>query len=245
MSNKFVIEVKKILLIIWRFIRGIIYATGIFFILLVALSFTDYPYNAYHWLGTSLTHPQVENVDYIILLGAGGMPGPDALLRTHHTSRIAKKYSSSKIIVALPADTNDFYNSDHYRMIEELQRLGIDPERIMSETQGVNTFQQSQFIFNLISRNKASIIIVTSPEHVFRSILTFKKTGFYQINGDPSFESPIEQKLLVDNQQSDTNKQTAADNLNIRYNMWSNLQYEIKVLREFAAIIYYKIKGYL
>jgi len=33
--------------------------------------------------------------------------------------------------------------------------------------------------------------------------------------------------------------------LNIRYNMWSNLQYEIKVLREFAAIFYYKMKGYL
>lgn len=47
----YTIEVLKIVLRLYRIMRKIIFVAGFIFIFMLILSFTDYPYYAYHWLG--------------------------------------------------------------------------------------------------------------------------------------------------------------------------------------------------
>lgn len=219
---------------------------GLIFLLLIGASFTDLPYYAYHRLGTSQIDMDITQPDYIILLGAGGMPGGENLIRIHYAAKTALKYSSSKIIIALPADSADFSTSDHYEIFQTLMAAGIDTSRIISEYAGFNTYSQSKRIAEIIQTREAQLILITSPEHMYRSILTFRKTGFKHVSGIPAFENHFEESLL----QSEENKanpdsKKPAENIQLRYNMWSYLQYEIKVIREYTAIAFYEFKGYI
>ena len=71
----------------------------------------------------------------------------------------------------------------------------------------------------------------------FRRVLGFKK-----ISSLPTFEIPSDAENLKDKTER---KDTRIKNLSLRYNMWSYMVYEIKVLREYFAISYYKIKGWI
>jgi uncharacterized SAM-binding protein YcdF (DUF218 family) len=235
----------KIICRLVTILKKVVLVAGFIFLIMLALSFTDYPYHAYHWLGTSLVEPQNQKPDYIVLLGAGSVPGNETLLRIYYTAEIAKKFPSSKIIAALPSDSLDFQNSDHQRMVHELVKAGIDSSRIISETRGSNTYSQSHQIFKLIGQPHTRLLIVTSPEHIYRSILTFKKTGFTHLNGQPAFEGYFDESLLMNDPSEKQSLRKPGQNLSLRYNMWSYLQYEIKVLREIAALSYYQLKGYI
>lgn len=238
-------KVLKIVLCMNKVVRKIIFVAGCIFIFMLILSFTDYPYFAYHWLGTSLIKPQKQTPDYIVLLGAGSVPGNETLLRIYYTAEMARKYPSSKIIVALPSDSLDFENSDHQRMLHQMIHSGIDSSRIISETQGSNTYTQSQHIFKIVDQPQARLLLVSSPEHIRRSILTFRKTGFTNLNGQPAFEGFFDENLLVEDPSEKQSLQKPGQNLSLRYNMWSYVHYEIKVLREMTALAYYKVKGYI
>lgn len=211
---------------------------------LILLSFTDYPYFAYHWLGTKqISKPT--SVEYIVVLGAGGMPGPQGILRCYFASETAAAFPNSKIIVSLPADSNNFEKSDHFAMIAELIARGVSAERIESEIIGTNTYTQAQQIKKRISNKQLSLLIVTSPEHMYRSILTFRKAGFTNVNGLPTFEHAFDEELLLEPLRKSKAGKKPDSNLNLRYNMWSYLQYEIVVMREWTALAYYKLMGYI
>lgn len=224
-------------------LRAVVLAAGIFFIVLIALSFTSLPYRLYHSLGTNLTTKITQPPDLIVLLGAGGMPGGESLIRIHYTLTLAERYPQSRIVVALPADTASFEKSDHFRIVNELVSAGIESSRIISETKGTNTFEQVIQIDSLIQRHDNQLVIVTSPEHMYRAIRCFQKRGFTQVNGLPAFESAFEEQLLIQSRGKKKPSKSLNENLDLRYNMWSYLQYEVKVLREYTAIIYYKLRG--
>ena len=77
---------------------------------------------------------------------------------------------------------------------------------------------------------------------MYRSIHSFRKVGFKIVGGSPSFEKPSDEEKLKDETNKDENK---VRNLALRYNMWSYMQYEIIVLREYTAIGYYWVKGWI
>lgn len=213
---------------------------------MVGASFTDLPYFAYHRLGTSQIDMNITQPDYIILLGAGGMPGGENLIRIHYATKTALNYPSSNIIIALPADSADFRASDHYKIFQALMAASIDTSRIISEYAGFNTYSQSKRIAEIIQTRDAQIILITSPEHMYRSVLTFRKTGFKHVNGIPAFENHFEESLLhSEEKKANPDSKKPAENIQLRYNMWSYLQYEIKVIREYTAIAFYKLKGYI
>jgi uncharacterized SAM-binding protein YcdF (DUF218 family) len=83
--------------------------------------------------------------------------------------------------------------------------------------------------------------IVTSPEHMYRSVATFRKAGFKSVGGMASFEEAVSEKLLIGKH----NKEFKTERLNLRYNMWNYLKYEITVVREYFAIAYYKLRGWI
>lgn len=229
---------------LFKYLRIIVYISGWIFVTMLVLSFTDYPYLIYHWLGTSKIE-KVEKPDYIILMGAGGMPGPQGLLRCYYAAMAANNNPESEIIVALPADSASFEESDHIAMIHELHRWDIDSDRISSEKKGTNTYTQAVNIKQITENPNAKILIVTSPEHMYRSILTFRKAGFETVSGIPTFENSFDENLLLEESKEGKTISKPESNLNLRYNMWSYLQYEILVMREFAALTYYKLMGYI
>lgn len=234
---------KKIAHLFLKALRVFISITGLFALIMIVLSFTDYPYFAYHWTGNK-TISQTNIPEYIVVLGAGGIPSEQGLIRCYYAAELAKRHPDSKLIVALPADSIDFKTSDHSRMIEELIIRGVDENRILSETNGSSTFTQARNIAQMIP-STAPIKIITSPVHLFRSIKTFEKAKFESVSGQATSEQAFDESLLLLKDEEGKIAKSPDANPGFRYNMWSYLQYEIAVLREWFAIAWYKIKGYI
>jgi uncharacterized SAM-binding protein YcdF (DUF218 family) len=216
---------------------------GLFLIALI-LSFTDYPFWAMYWLGTHNAELDVEP-SILVLMGGGGMPSADGLNRCYHAAKTAHYHKNCKIIIAVPADTTREEESPEKLMAHELKIRGIDSSRFIFESEGTNTYSQVMNIKKLLSdRNPDSIAIriITSPDHVLRSVAVFRKAGFKHVGGHPSFEEDIKEDLLLEKKDRATLRQ---EKLLLRYNMWNYLKYEITVLREYCAIVYYKIRGWI
>jgi uncharacterized SAM-binding protein YcdF (DUF218 family) len=223
-----------------KIIKNLLNLIGGVGILFVALSFTDLPYYAYEELSLKEKAPK-SIVDYIVILGGDGMPSPSGLMRTYFGARAAIQYPSSTIIIALPY--NEF---DSLRQLDlmrkELKKKGISPSRVVFEPHGFNTYSQAREINKLITGPNAHLLIITSPEHMYRAYHTFEKQGFTKLSTLPTFEIPSDESGLKDKKKKEMKKDP---NLDLRYNMWSYMQYEIRVIREYIAIAYYKLKGWL
>ncbi len=212
---------------------------GFFSFLIFILSFTDVPYYAYHKLGTG--HPVLsEKPNIIVVLGGSGMPSPSGLIRTYYASEAAKEYENAEIIIALPYNEADSLRQLDM-MANELIIKGVDSSRIKYEPVGFNTRSQAVNIESMFKNNKEqlALLIITSPEHMYRSIKTFKNVGFIKVGGMPAFEK------LTDENKLKNPEETERISLSYRYNMWSYLNYELLVLREYCAILYYKLKGWI
>lgn len=230
---------KKILYIIKKICKWFFLVLGVFAFVLFVLSFTAIPYHAYYKLGTGNSELS-RKPNLIVVLGGSGMPSPDGLIRTYYASEAANKYPEAEIIIALPYNE---HNSLHQlnMMAHELIIKGIDSIRIKYEPLGFNTRSQAVNIASMFQYNKEqlALLIITTPEHMYRSIKTFKKAGFPNVGGVPTFERPVDENKLEDPDESELL------NLNVRYNMWNYLHYELLVLREYLAISYYKLRGWI
>jgi uncharacterized SAM-binding protein YcdF (DUF218 family) len=219
--------------------------TGILLIAAVVLSFTDIPFHAYYWLGTHNAGLDAEP-DLIVLLGGGGMPSADGLLRCYSAAAVAAEYPGCDIIIAIPQDTALAGYSPEKLMAKELFIRGIDSSRFVFESQGINTFTQVLNIRKMFTPDALDTLvirIVTSPEHMLRSVKVFRKNGFRYVGGQPTFEKDIREEMLRKKSQTGDIRQAPA--VSLRYNMWNYLKYEITVLREYCAIAYYKLRGWI
>jgi uncharacterized SAM-binding protein YcdF (DUF218 family) len=212
---------------------------------MLILSFTSLPYRVYHWLGTH--NAQLDTPPgYIVVMGAGGMPGPGGLMRSHFAAEAALTFENAEIIIALPADTANFYGSDAYRMFRQMMLMDIDSSRFLFETTGTNTYTQAVEIRRMLSKaTDRSLLIVTSPEHVRRCLLTFRKCGFEHVGGLPAFEAAFSNDLLLTEEEREKSVQPVDRRVDVRYNMWNYLRLQIMILREFTALGYYRLKGYI
>ncbi len=245
--NFFAMKVLQIVKNMWTKIRPAYFCfvkiLGTITLIGVILSFTDIPYNIYYWLGT-YNVDLTKRPDYIILLGGVGMPSPEDLMRTYFAAGAAKEEPQTKIIIAFPPDTANFGGSPEILMARELAMRGIDSNRISFERKGYSTYSQALEIKKCFTPEEADSIgirIITSPEHMYRAVKTFRKAGFTFVGGCPAFENAIQEKKLFKNKNNKNEKY----GLGFRYNMWSYLKYEITVLREFCAIGYYKLRGWI
>lgn len=212
---------------------------GSIFLLLFILSLTSIPYSAYRSL--SLYKQQINGkADAIILMGGDGIPSPGGLIRLYYTTDAAKENPKAKIVIAMPYHGNDSIETSN-AIIQKMALDGIDSNRIIWANQGFNTRSQVVEISTLIPLS-SKIIIVSTPEHMYRAVRSFEKIGFGEVASLPTFEIPPSEIELLDKKKKNI---TELQNLNLRYNMWSYLQYEVKVLREYAAITYYWLHGWI
>ncbi len=230
------------------FIRSILLVSGVFFLLILALSFTTLPYWGYYWLGTSQSKI-TGKPDYIILLGGGGMPSESSLMRAFYVHRAAMESSESRIVISIPGNPEDS-TSTARQVAQELISKGIDTHRILYEQTGTNTRSEALNLQQFNSENLTAkpILLVTSPEHMRRAVLVFRKAGFTRVSALPAFESANEANLFFEDDQLGGNKTLVPDiggNTEVRYQFWNHLKYEILIAREMAAMGYYKLRGWI
>lgn len=211
--------------------------------LAVLLTFTDLPYHAYHKLGSSDIE-LTKKPDIIVMLGGSGMPSPDGLIRTFYTAEAAEKYPDTRIIIASPFNKARDSIFQLRLMKRELVVKGIDSTRISYEPYGFSTRSQALNVLSMFqsSSDTIGILLITSPEHVYRSVQTFRKAGFAYVGGVPADEKPLDADKVKDKDQSGDMR---VKSLAFRYNIWSYLHYELYVVKEYCAIAYYWLKGWI
>jgi uncharacterized SAM-binding protein YcdF (DUF218 family) len=231
----------------WKILKLFLITLGCFFILLCILAFTTIPFWAYYSLGT--TNSRITQApSIIIMLGGAGIPSGDGLIRSYYTARFSKANPEANIIIAMPGDVNDSLSAP--RLVEkELLTRGVNSASISFEHSGRNTREQAQKIAagKTSAQLQQPITLVTSPEHMKRAVLAFRKCGFATVSGLPTFEYALETDLTF--RDSDLKGSKIAppigNNLQFRYQFWNHLKYEIMVLREYFGLGYYKLRGWI
>jgi len=237
---------------ILRILKYILFFFGCLFLILFIFCLTSAPF--WTWYNMSTKHAGIHRPpEFIVVLGGGGMPSESGLMRTWYAARLGNHFFRSKVIIALPGDTVDSLSSV-YKMKEELILRGISGKRISFESLGTNTRAQALNIassritrYALRVTRDASLLIVTSPEHLYRAVRTFRKAGFLLVDGCPAFETAIESELSFDDRLLGGKRWLPAigKNITVRYQFWTQLHYEQLVMREWLAIVYYKLNGWI
>lgn len=213
--------------------------------IMVILAFTSAPFWIWYGLGTAKAGIS-RNPDFIVVLGGSGIPSESGLMRTWYTAKAASYFTDAMVIVALPGDTADSLSSV-CKMTGELILRGVAPHRILVEDSGTNTRAQALMIRKMIMDPGSRILLITSPEHMYRAVLTFRKTGFETVDGLPAFESDIESDISFSAKQLGGRRWVpdVGENITLRYQFWTQLQYEVLILREWMAIAYYWVMGWI
>lgn len=228
-----------------RITKWSLLSLGSLFLIIIILAFTEQPFWWYYNLGKSNSTYRFKPETFI-LLGGAGMPSESNLIRAYYTVEMSKKHPNSNIIIALPEDSIEEISS-LFRLRRYLIENGVDSTRISTENQGKNTRQQALNILKLFPQiNKRKTVIITSPEHMYRSIACFKKLNFNALGGEPCFENAMETNILYDDNDLEGRKNDLiiGKNIQLRYQFWNHLKYQVLVYREFTAFLYYKIRGW-
>jgi len=218
---------------------------GVLSTLLLILAFTTLPFYAYHWLGTSRAGVTREPGN-IILLGGAGMPSESNLMRSWYAARASLLYPTASVTVAMPGNPTDSISTPS-AMRKELALRGVPEHTIGFESTGTNTRSQALACLRLFDKD-TPILLITSPEHMRRAVLSFQKAGFTQVDGIPAFDNPSEASFRFDDRKVGGQQPYLPDvgnNTQIRYQIWNHLRYEIMVLREIFALTYYKLRGWI
>ena len=188
-------------------------------------------------------------------------------MRCWYTAKTANYFTRAKVIISLPGNARDSLSSIN-GMKKELVIRGIAPERILLEDSGTNTRAEALNVLKIISNidqrisniesvqhsmfnirysKFKSLLIVTSPEHLRRAVLTFKKAGFLKVDGVPAFEEAIESDLSFTGRRLGGRRWVPdiGNNITLRYQFWTQLHYEVLILREVFALGYYKLQGWI
>lgn len=223
-----------------RLLRVLINVLGAVALLMLVLALTPLPGYALRWLShagpESATDP-----DVIVLMGGGGIPSETGLMRSYETATQARRHPKARVILAMPFEPGET-NGRPGAVVRELILRGVDADRITQEGQGRHTREQALLVWNMVGgKNPPAVLVVSSPEHVRRSVLAFRKVGFPQVRGVGTHG----QMLVADLSLSHGRLPNPAQTTLLRYHIWEGVIVEIRVLREVTALLYYKLQGWI
>jgi uncharacterized SAM-binding protein YcdF (DUF218 family) len=230
-----------VLILLKKYFTYLSVSLGICFAILLLFAFTTVPYDIQVWLGTHEADYTFEP-DYIVCLGGSGMPSADNLMRLYCTAELSKKHPQALVVIAHPLDSSVIQ-----LMKNELLLRGVAANRIMLERRGTSTREQALKIREGFIIDNSKVLLVTSPEYMLRSVKTFRKAGFPFIGGEASFENAMYVDLSYNHKAVGGKMYTpdVSNNYALRYNFWSYFKLEISCLREFFALAYYKLNGWI
>lgn len=209
---------------------------------MLVLAFTRMPFDAHRWLGTA--GGLCNGIpDAVIVLGGSGMPSGPELMRCDLAADLAHSYNGVQVVLLLPQDTGLAA-----AMQQELVTKGVAPEKIVAVLNGRNTREQA---LDLLADNSAwvdrNITLVTAPENMYRSLLTFRKAGFMHVCGSPAFDHALFDDLRYAHGGIGGKAYVpdVSNNMDLRYDFWNRLKLEITCIREYTALAYYKLNGWI
>ncbi len=241
-------KLRKIKKAIGRVLRNTLFVFGAFAFFLIILAFTSIPFWARYNLGVKY-NSYSKPIKTIVLMGGGGYPSKSVLMRMYYTAKLSQHYPDAEIVVAIPGDTANFKGTAMQTVQGLIENYQIDSTIIRIENKGVNTRQQAMYVSKMEEQNivHEPLLIVTSTEHVYRSVRAFRKVGLTSTFGQPTLNSALESNLEYQDDELGGNQLVpdVGASISIRYKFWDYLQYEIQVAREYIAIAYYKVKGWI
>ena len=215
---------------------------GVVFSLFLILAITPAPFYMHYNLGQDPNQDttQVFEPQHVIMLGGAGMPSAGNLMRLYYTAGIAKFYDCPVTIV------HPYDSICHAKMDEFLENQGVMGV-IIHDTIGTNTRSQVLGLAeNFPELLDTKIMVVTSPEHLRRTVKCFNKAGFQEVRGVAAYEGTVDFELSLQNQVLKGKESIPnIENTKLRYTFWNYLKLEIDVYREYLALLYYKIKGWI
>lgn len=240
-------KIEKISSTFLKWLNAIFVTLGAVFCLMLILAMTSLPF----WARYSLAKSEAkipENTKTIAVMGGGGFPSEQLMMRLWYTVELANKFPDSKIIVTTPGKIADS-TSTIFQMRQYLIDHQVDSTRILLENVGLNTRHQALLVYDMYKKEQFEqpLVVVTSPAHVYRSVLCFRKVGFNLVSGKPATEVMLETDLRLKEKKLGGNEYipNAGNSISLRYKFWDYLKYEVEVTREYIAITYYKLKGWI
>ncbi|MDA3928373.1 MAG: YdcF family protein [Prolixibacteraceae bacterium] len=220
---------------------------GLSFLIFLVLGLTSLPF----WARYNLAEYDAfipENPKTILVMGGGGFPSEALMMRLWYTKQLALKYPLTNVIITTPGNPSDSL-STIFQMKQYLITNQISSSRILLENKGLNTRHQALLVYDLFKNKQFEepLVIVSSPSHMYRSIKCFKNVGFTAVSGQPTTSVMLETDLRISGKElggkllvPDT-----GNSISFRYRFWDYLKYEIEVMREYLAITYYKLNGWI
>lgn len=232
---------QKVKCIIKKTSLSFFVSMGIIFTIAIVLAFTSVPFYMHFNLGKNpdgINLTEDFKPEYVVMFGGAGMPSPDNLMRLYHTS-LWSRYYEVPVILVHPEDS--ICQSE---MTKVLRQEGVEDINYM--TLGTNTRSQSLELKDSHPELLDSpLLIITSTEHVRRTIKCLKKVGFGNVIGMPAQEATVDFNLSLENQKLGGNKIPSVESTSIRYTFYNYLKLEIVCLREYIALTYYKLKNWI
>ena len=223
-----------------RLLRLLINALGVMALLMLVFALTPLPGVAYHWLGRAGSD-SAASPDVIVMMGGGGIPSESGLMRCYETAVQAKRHPKARVILAMPFEPGET-NGRPGAVVRELIQRGVDADRISQEGKGRHTREQAAAVWKMVGGKKPPVVmVVSSPEHVRRSVLAFRKAGFPQVSGMGTHSQVLEADLSLAQGRLPRPDQTTL----LRYQVWEGVILQIRVLREGTALLYYQLKGWI
>lgn len=215
---------------------------GIIFTLFLVLGATSAPFYMHYKLGIDPNQDttQVFEPQHVIMMGGAGMPSAGNLMRLYYTASVATYYDCPVTIV------HPYDSICHAKMDIFLENQGV-MGMIIHDTIGTNTRSQVLGLAeNYPELLDTKIIVITSPEHLKRTVKCFNKVGFQEVRGIAAYEGTVDFELSLQNQILKGKESIPnVESTKLRYTFWNYLKLEIDTYREYFALFYYKIKGWI
>lgn len=215
------------------------------FSLQLAFAFFGIPRALNAWLRCDHVQKRA-NPEHIVILGGSGIPSSMSLMRAYYGAQCALAHPEARCIVALPAH-NDSAENSATRMRDELVIRGVPLDSVQLEPRGMSTHEQAVHVARMVGPAglQSPIVLVTSPYHMRRAYLCFRKAGFTDIGVLPahSVGSEADYQRAVQAWSGFGDVRSSLGHL--RYGFWSNLTAEIWVVRELIGLTAYKIRGWI
>jgi uncharacterized SAM-binding protein YcdF (DUF218 family) len=223
-----------------RIIKITFFTLGALFFVMLVLAFTSVPFYAYYRLGQNpnesdtLVQPR-----HIVMFGGAGMPSEDNLIRLYHTAALSKHF---EIPVILMHPEDSLCQAEMTRL---LRQDGVDS--ILYMTEGANTRSQALGLMaNYPELAEEPFIVITSPEHVRRTVKCLNKAGFQNVIGKAAYPATVDFDLSLKKRKLGGNEAIPSiESVKMRYTFFNYLKLEITCAREYFALAYYKIKGWI
>lgn len=228
---------------LWIWMRPLVHRLvmicGVFLLIAFGLAFTRLPFDAHRWLGTAAGECTVAP-EIVVVLGGSGMPSGPELLRLNRAAVAATDWPDSRLLVVHPGEPDALT-----AMVDELVLRGVDPSRIDTLNAGENTREQALLAATRLGG--ARVAIVTAPENMWRSVRAFRKAGLASACGVPAWDHAMFHDFRYGHAAIGGKAWApdVSDKPGLRYTFWNYLKLEITCLREYLAISYYGLNGWI